>query len=48
VGWQTLLEAAGFSAVVIGQPVDTFAGAGGESNARTFDVYGFAFLARRP
>ena len=34
--------------VVIGQPVETFAGAGGEANARTFDVHGFAFLARRP
>jgi hypothetical protein len=27
---------------VIGEPVDTFAGAAGESNARTFDEYGFA------
>jgi hypothetical protein len=32
---------------VIGDPVDTFAGADGESNARTFEVFGFAFLARR-
>jgi hypothetical protein len=33
---------------VIGEPVDTFGGAGGEGNARAFEVYGFAFLARRP
>jgi hypothetical protein len=32
---------------VIGDPVDTFAGADGEFNARTFEVFGFAFLARR-
>ena len=42
-----MLEQAGFDSVVIGEPVDTFAGAGGEANARTFDVHGFAFLARR-
>ena len=30
----------------IGEPVDTFAGADGEANARTFEVFGFAFLAR--
>jgi hypothetical protein len=33
---------------VIGEPVDTFARAGGERNARAYEVYGFAFLARRP
>jgi hypothetical protein len=32
---------------VIGEAVDTFAGAGGERNARAYDVYGYAFLARR-
>jgi len=32
---------------VIGEAVDTFAGAEGEPNARTFEVLGFAFLARR-
>jgi hypothetical protein len=42
-----MLERAGFDSVVIGEPMDTFAGAGGEANARTFDVHGFAFLARR-
>jgi hypothetical protein len=43
-----MLEEAGFTDVVIGDPVDTFAGADGEANARTFEVFGFAFLARRP
>jgi hypothetical protein len=38
----------GFVDVVIGSPVDTFAGAGGEKNARRFGVYGYAFLARKP
>jgi hypothetical protein len=34
--------------VVVGEPVDTFGGADGEANARTFDVRGYPFLARRP
>ncbi len=34
--------------VQIGDPVDTFGGAGGEENARTFDVHGYPFLARKP
>ncbi|MEM8923283.1 MAG: hypothetical protein AAGD35_07245 [Actinomycetota bacterium] len=34
--------------MTIGPPVDTFAGAGGEENARNFDVSGYAFLARKP
>jgi hypothetical protein len=43
-----MLEQTGFTAIVIGPPVDTFAGADGEANARTFEVFGFAFLACRP
>ena len=43
-----MLTEAGFTDVVVGEPVDTFAGADGEGNARTFDVYGYPFLARRP
>ncbi len=43
-----MLEDTGFTSVVIGDPVDTFAGAGGEDNARAFDVYGYAFLAHKP
>jgi hypothetical protein len=32
---------------VIGAAIDTFGGAGGEANARTFEVFGYAFRARR-
>jgi hypothetical protein len=42
-----MLEASGFVDVEIGPPVDTFAGASGEDKARAYDVYGYAFLARR-
>jgi hypothetical protein len=43
-----MLEDVGFVGVAIGPPVDTFAEATGEDKARAFDVYGYAFLARRP
>ena len=43
-----MLIEAGFTDVRIGAPVDTFGGAGGEKNARAFEVYGYAFLARKP
>ena len=43
-----MLEQAGFADIVIGEAVDTFGGADGEANARTFEVYGYAFLARKP
>ena len=43
-----MMEASGFVDVKIGPPVDTFGGAGGEKNARAFDVSGYAFLARKP
>ena len=43
-----MLEDIGFVDVVIGAAVDTFGGSTGEANARTFEVYGYAFLARRP
>jgi hypothetical protein len=42
------MESSGFVDVKIGSPVDTFGGAGGEKNARAFDVSGYAFLARKP
>jgi hypothetical protein len=42
-----MLEDSGFSGVEIGPPVDTFGGAKGEDNARAFEVYGYAFLARK-
>ena len=43
-----MLEDAGFTDVVIGPPVDTFGGAPGETKARAYEVFGYAFLARRP
>ena len=43
-----MLEDSGFEHVTIGPPVDTFGGAIGEDKARSFEVYGYAFVARRP
>jgi len=43
-----MLEESGFEGIVIGPAVDTFGGAGGESKARLFEVYGYAILARKP
>ncbi len=43
-----MLEDTGFINVTIGDAVDTFGGATGEEKARAFEVYGYAFLARRP
>jgi hypothetical protein len=43
-----MLQDSGFTDVVIGDPVDTFSGAKGEAKARAFEVYGYAFIARRP
>jgi hypothetical protein len=43
-----MLEEAGFVEVRIGPPADTFGGASGERKARAYEVYGYAFLARRP
>ena len=43
-----MLEQVDFVDIVIGSAVDTFGGTRGESNARAFDVFGHAFLARKP
>jgi len=43
-----MLEDTGFVDIQIGPRVDTFGGAVGEAKARTFEVYGYAFVARRP
>jgi len=43
-----MLEQSGFADVRIGLPVDTFGGVGGESKARLFEVFGYAFLAHKP
>jgi hypothetical protein len=48
VGWQRMLEDSGFEQILIGEAVDTFGGAIGEGKARSFEVYGYAFLASRP
>jgi hypothetical protein len=42
-----MLEEVGFRGVEIGPPVDTFGGAQGQDKARAYEVYGYAFLARR-
>jgi hypothetical protein len=42
-----MLEDSGFEAVEIGLPVDTFGGARGQDKARAFEVYGYAFMARK-
>jgi len=43
-----MLEDSGFVEVRISDAVDTFGGAAGEDKARAYEVYGYAFLARRP
>jgi hypothetical protein len=43
-----MLEESGLINVDIGAPVDTFGGAGGESKARLFEVFGYAFVAHKP
>jgi arsenite methyltransferase len=43
-----MLEDSGFVDIQIGPPVDTFGGAPGEEKARAYEVFGHAFLARRP
>ena len=43
-----MLEEAGFVEVSVGSAVDTFGDASGEEKARAYEVYGYAFLARKP
>jgi hypothetical protein len=43
-----MLEDSGFTDITIGPAADTFGGATGENNARSFEVYGYTFLARKP
>ena len=43
-----MLENAGFVDVEIGPRADTFAGTAGEEKARAYEVFGYAFRARRP
>ena len=43
-----MLIEVGFVDDEIGPAVDTIGGARGEENARTFEVYGYAFVAYKP
>ena len=43
-----MLTDLGFTDVAVGAAVDTFGGSNGEPNARTFDVHGYPFTARKP
>jgi hypothetical protein len=43
-----MIADSGFTDIQIGPPVDTFGGASGEPNARVFEVFGYAFLAKKP
>jgi SAM-dependent methyltransferase len=47
-GWREVMRVAGFTELEIGPPVDAFDGAGGEANARRFEVFGYPFLAHKP
>jgi hypothetical protein len=42
-----MMEDSGLHDVRIGDPIDTFAGAGGEANARVFEVFGYSFIGRK-
>lgn len=43
-----MLGEIGFEDIRIGPPYDTFGEAGGEQNARAFEVYGYTFTGRKP
>ncbi len=43
-----MLEEIGFVDIHIGEACDTFGGAGGEQNARAFEVFGYPFMAVKP
>lgn len=38
----------GFVDISVGPAVDTFGDANGEPNARAFEVFGYAFIGRKP
>jgi arsenite methyltransferase len=46
--WRQLLVDAGFVDVEIGPPIDTFGGAPGEGNARSYEVFGYPIYGRKP
>ncbi len=43
-----MLQDVGFVDVKIGPATDALGGAHGEDKARAYEVYGYAFLARKP
>lgn len=43
-----MIGAAGLVDVELGNPVDTFAGAGGEESAREFGTLGYSIQAKKP
>lgn len=43
-----MIEGVGFRDLRFGDPIDTYGGAPGEQNARTFGVSGHAFTAIKP
>jgi arsenite methyltransferase len=46
--WRAVMAGAGFVDIEVGPPIDTFGGAPGERNARSFEVFGYPFFAREP
>ena len=42
------MQYCGFTDVVVGPPIDTFGEAGGEKQARAFEVFGYTFSAVKP
>jgi hypothetical protein len=43
-----VIEQVGFRELRFGDPVDTYGGAPGEGNARTYGVQGYPFTAVKP
>jgi hypothetical protein len=43
-----VISGAGLVDIELANPVDTFAGAGGEESARQFGTYGYSIRARKP
>jgi hypothetical protein len=43
-----VISGAGLADIELANPVDTFAGAGGEESARQFGTYGYSIRARKP
>ncbi|MEX2487701.1 MAG: hypothetical protein WD377_08805 [Nitriliruptoraceae bacterium] len=43
-----MIEGVGLVDLRFGEPIDTYGGAPGEGNARTFGVHGYAFTAVNP